>query len=86
MKRNSRQVTGLRTRAKTVTVNVNFMQLNHLTDWMPHQSFDSPLLSAASNHVNYVSPDETVLDVMYLDLPAYKSHSYNQVSESKKSL
>ena len=72
------QVTGLRTRAESMTIAVEFMRIDHLSDWMGHQSHRSPLLSAASNHVNFVSPDETLLDVIYLDLPKYKRHAYHQ--------
>lgn len=56
------------------------MQLDHLSDCLPRsQAVESPLLSTLSN---YVSPDETVLDVIFLDLPKYKTHSYNQVRSS----
>lgn len=75
------QVTGLRMaqhQAASMTISVDFMNVDHLSDWMGHKAVDSPLLSAASNHVNFVSPDETVLDVIYLDLPTFKKHKYHQ--------
>jgi 6-phosphofructokinase 1 len=75
------QVTGLRLaqhQAAAMTISVAFMNVDHLSDWMGHRAVDSPLLSAASNHVNFVSPDETVLDVIYLDLPSFKKHKYHQ--------
>ena len=69
-------VKGLRTRSSRTVVDVKFMHIPHMSDWLPRpQAVDSPLLSTLSN---YVSPDETVLDVIFLDLPAYKTHSYNQ--------
>ena len=72
------QVTGLRTRQAKTTVDVKFMQLDHVSDWLPRpEAVESPLLCTLSN---YVSPDETVLDVIFLDLPKYKTHTYNQVS------
>jgi hypothetical protein len=71
------QVTGLRTRQAKTTVDVKFMQLDHVSDWLPRpEAVESPLLCTLSN---YVSPDETVLDVIFLDLPKYKTHTYNQV-------
>jgi len=72
----SLQVTGLRTRTDFLTIEVKFMKLDHLSTWQPQpHSFESPLLSILSNHV---SQDETVLDVIFLDLPAFKTHAYNQ--------